>query len=61
MRLWRELRSWLRAALWRSRMEREMDTELRFHMEAFSEDLVGSGVWRSMTCAPSNSALPKTD
>ncbi|HVH59926.1 MAG TPA: permease prefix domain 1-containing protein, partial [Candidatus Sulfotelmatobacter sp.] len=46
MTSWSKLRSWLRAALWRSRMEREMDAELRFHMEAFSEDLVGSGVPR---------------
>ena len=46
MTSWSRLRSWLRAALWRSRMEREMDAELRFHMEAFSEDLVGSGVPR---------------
>ena len=30
----------------RSRMEREMDAELRFHIEAFAEDLVRSGVPR---------------
>ncbi len=30
----------------RSRMEREMDAELRFHIEAFAEDLVRSGVSR---------------
>ncbi len=40
------LRSWLRAIVRRSRMESEMDTELRFHIEAFAEDLVRSGVPR---------------
>src|SRR6267378_1086284 len=46
MRLWSRLRSWDRALLRRSRMEREMDAELRFHIEAFAEDLVRSGVPR---------------
>src|SRR2546428_8490896 len=46
MRLWNRLRSWLRAILRRSRMESEMDTELRFHVEAFAEDLVRSGAPR---------------
>jgi len=36
----------LRAIVRRSRMESEMDTELRFHIEAFAEDLVRSGVSR---------------
>src|SRR5207302_9483324 len=40
------LRSWLRAMLRRSRVENEMDAELRFHIEAFAEDLVRSGVPR---------------
>ena len=40
------VRSWLRALLRRSRMEREMDAELRFHIEAFAEDLVRNGVPR---------------
>src|SRR5207237_2541167 len=31
----------------RSRMEREMDAELRFHSEAFAEDLARSGVPRA--------------
>ena len=38
------VRSWVRAILRRSRMEREMDAELRFHIEAFAEDLVRRGV-----------------
>src|SRR5713101_6538202 len=46
MRMLNRLRSWLRAIVRRSRMESEMDTELRFHIEAFAEDLVRSGVSR---------------
>jgi hypothetical protein len=46
MTLWIRFKSWLRAILRRSRMEREMDAELRFHIEAFAEDLVRSGVPR---------------
>src|SRR2546423_15306341 len=46
MRLWNRWRSWLRAILRRSRMESEMDAELRFHVEARAEDLVRSGVPR---------------
>ena len=37
---------WVRAVTRRSRMEREMDAELRFHIEAFAEDLMRSGVAR---------------
>src|SRR5258708_8850335 len=47
MRLWNHLRSWLRAIIGRTRMEREMDAELRFHIEAFAEDLARSGVPRA--------------
>ena len=46
MTLWSPLRSWLQATLRRSRMESEMDSELRFHMEAYAEDLIRSGVPR---------------
>src|SRR5215472_3582070 len=46
MKSWSRLQSWLRALLRRSRMEREMDAELRFHIEAFAEDLVRRGVRR---------------
>src|SRR5579859_448577 len=46
MTLWSSLRSWLSATLRRSRMESEMDAELRFHMETFAEDLVRGGVSR---------------
>jgi len=46
MRIWSRVRSWLRAMARRARMENEMDAELRFHMEAFAEDLVRRGVPR---------------
>src|SRR5256886_4160294 len=36
----------MRAVTRRSRMEREMDAELRFHIEAVAEDLARSGVPR---------------
>ena len=42
----RRVRSWFGAVVRRSRMEREMDAELRVHIEVFAEDLVGSGVSR---------------
>ena len=42
--LWTRFGSWLRAIVWRSRLESEMDTELRFHMEAYAQDLVRSGM-----------------
>jgi putative ABC transport system permease protein len=38
------LRSWWRATLRRSQSEREMDAELRFHIDARAEDLIRSGV-----------------
>jgi len=45
--LWSKLRSWSKTTLGRSRMESEMDAELRFHIEAFAEDLLRSGVPRA--------------
>jgi len=47
MTLWSRMLSWLRATVGRARMESEMDAELRFHMEAYAEDLVRSGVPRA--------------
>jgi putative ABC transport system permease protein len=47
MTLWSRILSSLRAILQRSRVESEMDAELRFHVEACAEDLVRSGVPRS--------------
>jgi predicted permease len=46
MTLWSHLRSWLNAILCRSTIEKEMDAELRFHLDAYAEDLVRSGVPR---------------
>jgi len=44
MTVWSRLRSWWGATLGRSRMESEMDRELRFHIEAYAEDLMRSGM-----------------
>lgn len=44
MTWWRRFRSWLGAMLGRPRMEKEMEAELRFHIEAFAEDLMRGGV-----------------
>ena len=44
MTFWRRVRAWAATVLRRSRMEREMDEELRFHLEAYAADLVRSGV-----------------
>ncbi len=42
----RRFGSWLQATLQRRHVEREMDDELRFHMEAYAEDLMRGGVER---------------
>ena len=47
MKSWRELRSFLRNAIWRSAAESEMDAEMRFHIEERAEDFVRSGLARS--------------
>jgi len=46
MTLWSRLSSWLQTTFRRSRMESEMDAELRFHIEARAEDLLHEGVTR---------------
>jgi len=46
MRVAIHLRSWLRTLLRRSCLERDMDAELRFHIESYAEDLARSGVAR---------------
>ena len=38
-----ELWSWLRALLQRRRLEREMETELQYHLEALTADLIRAG------------------
>jgi putative ABC transport system permease protein len=40
----KRLRAWLGATMGRSRMESDMDTELRFHIQAYADDLISSGV-----------------
>ncbi len=42
----KRFRSWLRAMLERRSMEREMDQELRFHIESYAEDLMRRGMDR---------------
>jgi putative ABC transport system permease protein len=37
-------RSWLHSTLHRSQTERDMDAELRFHLETYSDDLIGNGI-----------------
>jgi predicted permease len=44
MAIWIRLRSWLQAMLHRSRTERDMDAELRFHIDAYAQDLIRGGV-----------------
>ena len=46
MTFWSRFSSWLLTTFRRTRAESEMDAELRFHIEAYSEDLVCSGVSR---------------
>jgi putative ABC transport system permease protein len=43
MTLWNRLSSWWKATVRRTHMETEMDAELRFHIEAYAEDLVRGG------------------
>src|SRR5580658_4700201 len=46
MNSWSRVRSWWKAMLLRSRMEGEMDAELRFHIEAYADDLARRGISR---------------
>jgi predicted permease len=46
MTLWSRLRSWAQATFRRSRMESEMDAELRYHIETRAEDLLREGASR---------------
>lgn len=46
MRLWSRMGSWWAALRRRPQMESEMDAELRFHIEAYADDLAGRGVPR---------------
>src|SRR5580698_9144260 len=46
MRLWSRFRSWWQATVQRSRLENEMDAELRFHLQAHAEELMQKGLPR---------------
>ena len=46
MMQWAKFRTWTRSTVRRSRMESEMDAELRFHIETRAEDLIRGGVSR---------------
>jgi hypothetical protein len=46
MTLVSQIRSWLQATLHRSHTERDMDAELRFHLETYAEDLIRAGIPR---------------
>jgi len=47
MTMWSRVRSGCGPMLRGSRMESEMDAERRFHIEAYAEDLIRSGVRRT--------------
>jgi hypothetical protein len=47
MRLYAQLRSWLKWILERQQLETDMDSEVRFHIESYAEDLVRTGVPKS--------------
>jgi predicted permease len=44
--LFSRLRSWMRRTLGRPQLESEMETEIRFHVDAYTEDLVRQGIPR---------------
>jgi len=44
---WHKVIAWADANLRRSRMESEMDAEMRFHLEAYAEDLVRGGMGKA--------------
>jgi predicted permease len=46
-KLWSRIRSWVNALLRRSRVESEMDAELRSHIESYADDLVRTGIPRA--------------
>jgi putative ABC transport system permease protein len=46
MSLWSRARSWVDATFRRSVLEGEMDAEMKFHLEAYAEELMRNGVGR---------------
>ena len=59
MTIWSRFYSWLRATFGRSRLEHDIDAELRFHIEARTEVFIRSGVPR--TEALRRARLDQTD
>lgn len=47
MRLFTHFRLWIRAIFRRSRVESDMDAELRSHIEAYADDLMRTGITRN--------------
>src|SRR5262249_25098468 len=45
--LWSRLKSWIRHSLGYARSESEMEAEIRFHMDAYEDDLVRQGISRA--------------
>ena len=48
MKILASLKSFARASMLRARMEREMDDEMRFHLEARTTDLQRQGIPRAV-------------
>lgn len=46
MTLYRRFRAWLRAIRHRSRLESEIDAELRYHLDSYANDLISRGISR---------------
>src|SRR5689334_22334587 len=44
MRVASRIRSWLRAMRHRSRLEADLDHEMRFHLDRYTDDLIARGV-----------------
>jgi putative ABC transport system permease protein len=61
MRLRAWMRSWVRTLFRRSRLERQLDDELHFHVEAHAEDLVRAGMTRQEAARQARLALGGID
>ncbi len=61
MSLLRRARSWFRSVSHDSQLQRDMDDELRFHVESYIEDLVASGVSRTEAARRARLAFGSTD
>ena len=57
LRMLAQMRSWLRAALWRGHLEADMEAELAHHLECVTADLVRSGMTPSEAARRARVAL----